>query len=86
MQRLVPTRADADIGQTMAQQEKEAMFRFVTSRQSFFLTAGIAASVILAFTIALYVGKKYIALRHSLDPLNGQAMLTSKSDWARPVR
>lgn len=55
------------------------MFLFVTSR---LLTAGIAAGAILAVTIALHVGKKYIAWRHSSDPLNGQAVLTSRSDWA----
>jgi len=56
------------------------------SRQSFFLAAGIAASAILRLTVALYVGKNYIAWRHSGDPLNGQAMLTSKGNWGRPVR
>jgi hypothetical protein len=70
----------------MARQAKEVMFRFVTSRQSFFLAAGIAASAILGLTVALYAGKKYIAWRHSGDPLNGQAVLTNKGDWSRPVR
>jgi hypothetical protein len=77
MQGLVPARRRG-YWERMSQRTKEAMFRFVTSKHSFFLAAGIAASAILGLTVALYVGKKYIAWRHSGDPLNGQAVLTTK--------
>jgi hypothetical protein len=70
----------------MAQQEKESMFRFVTSKQSPFLATGIAASAVLRLTVALYVGKKYIAWRHVGDLLNRQAVLSSEGDSGRLVR